>query len=239
MTKAKIVHTFFFCFFFVAAQAQKWEVGILAGGAVYSGDIEINLKTVLPQLRPAIGLYGRLFLNDHFVVRGQLTGLRLYADEMKYPTDSLWKERGFNFKSQIAEVSAIAEWRPFTGFVQPYLYAGISAVMFKSKTFYNEPNTVIASEEIAKDKNAIPPKAMPTFPIGGGLAFLLDNGFTIGLDMGMRPFSGDYLDGLSQQNGSQKKDFYFVGGLTFAKTFGGSSSGNRRMGNRKVGCPTF
>ncbi len=239
MTSRNIVTTLFFFFFVVTVQAQKYEIGILAGGAAYSGDIQNSVKTFLPQLRPAIGIYGRLFLNDHFAVRGQIIGLRLYADEKKYPTAPIWEERGFSFKSQIAEFNMNIEWRPFKGSFQPYIYAGGSAIMFESKTFYNEPNTVIPSEEIAKDKKAIPPKAMFFSSIGGGLQFFLDNGFSIGGDMGLRPFSGDYLDGLSQQAGSTSKDYYVIASLTFAKTFGDSSSGNRRMNNRKVGCPTF
>jgi hypothetical protein len=239
MKKTNTFLLFFVLFSIQTLQAQTWSLGLAAGGTSYNGDMSINLNTFAPQMRPALGLLARFYIADQFVIRGQVNGARLYADEKKYPTKELWEKRGFNFQSQIVELNAVAEWRPFKNAFQPYIYGGMGGMMFDSQTFYNEPNSVISSEDIAKDKKASYAHTMVIFPVGAGFEYLFNEDFSIGLDLSSRISTSDYIDGLSKLTGSKSKDSYFIGTITFSKLFDSSNFGNRRMSNRKVGCPTF
>jgi hypothetical protein len=230
-----------FLFSFSWAQAQNWELGIFGGGASYKGDIDINLRTVAPQMRFSGGLFARKFITPHLSARAQFNLAYFYADEKKYPIKESWAERGFNFNSRVLELAVLGEWRPFKGKIQPYVFWGVSLINFRSQTFYNEPNLSVSSEEIMKDKLAVYPSYAFLFPIGGGIEFFLGDDFSLGLELGGRVSQTDYVDGIRRLKGSMGSDYFFIGGITVSKVFSGDSMGHRRSGRGRgaMACPTF
>jgi opacity protein-like surface antigen len=218
-------------------KAQNWELGLMVGGASYKGDIDVNLKTFAPQLGLSGNIYGRKFITDHFSTRLAFGYAQLSGDEAKHPTTDLWAKRGFVYSGHIMSVSGLAEWRPFNmKQFQPYIFGGLSGVSFDGTTNFNEPNLVMTSEDIAKDKNAKYSKTTVFIPVGGGIHYFVSDGFSVGLEVSFNISWSDHLDGISLITGSKSKDYVSFLNLTFAKVFDGT---NRGFSNRSVRCPSF
>ena len=237
--------------------AQSFEAGILLGTSFYNGDIDVNLKNVFQQLKPAGGLFGRYYLTSSFAIRGQLMIGQIYGDEKKYPASTYRQTRGFSFTSPITEIGAQVEWHAIKldkgfqfesddPFISAYGFGGLGLTMFKPNTDYNEPNPII--DDVSIDKFAVYKKNTTSLIGGVGVKLKLTDQLGIGGEFGFRKAFTDYLDGISKLSG-KAKDYYYIGGLTLSWTFGGGGfsgfgrggggGGNWRKGGKRVGCPTF
>ena len=232
-------------------KAQNIEAGFFLGTAFYNGDIDVNLGNVFPQMRPAIGVFGRYHLNPTFALRAQVYVGKLFADEKNYGTSAFRSSRGFSFSSPVTEVSAVLEANlinldrnfafdrndPFLSF---YGFGGVGGAFFDPITNFNEPNPII--DDVSIDKFAVYPKSSVVLIGGGGAKVKLTNELTLGLEVGVRKTFTDYLDGISLLVGPKAKDYYFFSGATISWSFGGGNGGrNGNWGNhgKNVGCPTF
>jgi hypothetical protein len=115
------------------AEAQinipKFQFGLSAGIFIYQGDLTPSALGSYKTLRPAINLFAAKFLNPSFALRGNLAFGGLRGNDAVYDHPEYRQQRNFNFRSPIAEVSAIAEWNVLgmnyvsRGF-SPYIFAG-------------------------------------------------------------------------------------------------------------------
>ena len=105
------------------------EYGIFAGGTQYFGDL--NEKYGFGYVRPGGGLFGRLHLNQYISARINLGYTKVGYDD-KFNSNVFNRQRNLNFRSDIYELSAQAEFN-FTRFstgdpehrFTPYLTGGI------------------------------------------------------------------------------------------------------------------
>lgn len=224
--------------------SQNTELGILVGGSVYTGDLEVSPPNFLPQTHPAVGLMARQYLSEKFAVRALFAIGGLSADEKKYPTSKQLEIRGFNFKSTVAELSILPELRLFSlGNVHFFAFAGLAATYVNPKTYFNEQKTNATNADILADQNQKYPKVTLAIPFGGGLQWNMNETTALGFEFGLRKTFTDYLDGVSATANSNSKDYYFLSGITFSKFFsmGNDRTGTKRTSYRRrgVNCPTF
>jgi OmpA-OmpF porin, OOP family len=238
---------------FLVVKAQNIEAGLFLGTASYNGDIDVNIKNVFQQMRPAFGVYGKYFFNTSWAVRAQFIHGTLFADEKQFPASAYRQARGFSFESPINEVSVKAEWHmlkldkgfaidnddPFLSF---YAFGGLGGAFFDPTTNYNEPNPVF--ENVRIDKDTIVAKSTLSLLAGAGVQLKLSDNWYLGAEGGVRKTFSDYIDKISRLGGPRVKDYYYFIGLTIGYRFSGDSGlvGNSGRWNRsrnKTGCPTF
>jgi hypothetical protein len=228
------------------------EAGAFLGVSAFNGDIDVTIQNVMPQLRPAFGLYGRYYLSPSWAVRAQLFRGQLFGDEKKHPSSSYRATRGFSFTSPITEVSVQGEWHilkfdntlrltdddPFISF---YGLGGFGGSFFNPKTNFNEPNPI--HDDVSADKNASYSKNALALIGGGGAKMSINQNLSVGLEISARKSMSDYLDGISKLAG-KAKDYYFFGGITLGWTFSNDAGlvgkgGWKRRTDRHSGCPMF
>jgi hypothetical protein len=233
----------FSLFIFTASFAQNLEAGFGIGVQAYRGDINSTIPSTLRQLQPVINVFGRYHFTEKWAMRGQIGFGKLYADEKRFGPDSTKIARGMSFNSSIVEIGLMPEWRPFRiGNVELYLFSGVSALFFNANPNFNEADNGLSKEKVAADKEASYPKATVAVPLGGGLQWLPNETFAIGLEASGRATLSDYIDGISQAANPNSNDHYVMAVLTVSKFFGGGKRSRANGGggkNANVGCPTF
>jgi OmpA-OmpF porin, OOP family len=220
--------------------AQNFEAGLFVGGASYSGDIDVRPKNVLPQMRMAVGVFGRYPFNSSWALKAQLTHSQLYGNEKLYATSSYRAERGFSFKTQLTEVSAQMEWHYLKldksfyiedndPAISLYGFGGLGVSFFDPKTNFNEPNTIV--DDVSLDKEAVYNRTTVVLPLGIGAKVRVGESLMLGLEGGIRvPFT-DYLDGISRLIAAKFRDYYFFTGVTLSFEFNGGGGGGYSGGN--------
>lgn len=222
--------------------SQSSEVGLVFGGGIVYGDIEIRTDATLQQTRPMAGLFYRYHPSNRWAVRGQLTVGQFSANEKRYPVasyDNYREKRGISFTTTLVELAIMPELRVFSvGNVDFYAFGGLGGFYFNPVVDYNEPNPVLGDKNL--DKDAAFPKYSWAIPIGGGLRWFIKDQTTLGLELSGRKTGTDYLDGLSLMANPRVKDYYYFANLTVSKFFGSTPRGGSNMRGRKnEGCPTF
>lgn len=239
--KKLLIFTFLLSLMRLNAQV---DVGLFAGSVFYNGDIDVTPKNAIPQMRPALGVFGRLAFTPSFAVRGQATYATVYGNEKVYPSSDYRAKRGFSFKTPTIEISAQMEWHFLKldkgfylddqdPFFSVYAFGGAGVAFFNPKTDFNEPNYVI--DDVSADKNAHFSKTTLVLPGGVGLKMKLTPSIVFGLEGSFRKTSTDYLDGISKLIASRSKDYYFFTGMTISYNFDGSngySGGNWGKGSK-------
>lgn len=241
-------------------KSQNFEGGIAVGTAFYNGDLDVGASNVFKQIKPAIGVFGRYYVNPSLAVRGQFYNGQLMANEKLYSSSVFRRERGFSFTSPISELSLQAEWhalkfdRSFVledeePFLSLYPFAGAGMSFFNPKVDFNEPNPIV--DDVSVDRDAVYSKQVLSMIGGAGIKVSVTERMSAGLEVGGRKIFTDYLDGISRLSGAAK-DYYFFATLNLSWKFGGGSGGgfslfngggggggNWGKGGRRSGCPTF
>ena len=223
----------FGCLLFVSTLfSQNMEIGILAGGSFYNGDIDVTAGTALQQMRPAGGIFFRYHPQTWLALRGMISAGTLYADEKRFPTSEWRPRRGFDFSSPIVELAFMPEIRPFSiGNVAFYGFVGIAGAYFNPRTNFNDP----ASSEYWSTPNIDADKAQQTshitvaIPLGAGFQWFMTENIALGGELGVRKTFSDYFDGISQIAGFRSKDYYYFGGITLSLFFGNGQRGGGGM----------
>ena len=182
------------CFLTLASVApsfgQSYEVGGGLGTAVYSGDL---IRRIDPG---QLGLQGTLFGKRNFdnvwSLRLAVNRAELMAADSIRPIDAVSALRNGHFKGSITEVSALVEFN-FLDFVNhksefrfsPYAFFGLGYTFFSGE---GRIHGGLPSENYNINTVVI--------PFGGGIKYLLSEQLTLGLELGFRPTTSDYLDKL-------------------------------------------
>jgi hypothetical protein len=195
-------------------------VGLMAVN--YAGDLaEDNIMPA--QTRFGTNLFARYHLSQMIHVRGNLGVSFLYGDDKHSPTH-VW--RCFTFKNTVVDLGAYLELNFARILIEPnrskkryylmiYGLAGPSVVFSRPEaTYYGEPDHPNIDPRFPGEGND--PRTYFTWCYGGGIRWLFQSRYSIGLEGTVHPVYDDWLDGVSSYTGDPKdRDWYFKGGLTF------------------------
>ncbi|MDR0815613.1 MAG: DUF6089 family protein [Bacteroidales bacterium] len=216
---------FFLCNSTVSAQNKRskvYELHLGAAAANVFGDIGSGFQ--LSQTRPAVYIGGRYDMNEYFSAKVNLFAGRTAGNDEGTENDL----RKYSFEAPVYEVSAQAEWnflrlngslgslsagkKGLSGAslqTRPYLFAGVGFV-------FSEP--VFKSPPIPPDGEVKESAAGFVLPFGLGVRTDLNRFWALGLEIGGRFCTSDYLDGLSLTS-HETKDFYCFTSLHVAYKF--------------------
>ena len=187
-------------FISIAAQAQRWEVGITAGSMGYIGDLNQNNYTKLTNF--AFGGMVKNNLDGFWSIKLSVLKGQVEADESKSKYQQE-RDRNLSFFSPITEASLQVEFNFFDygrlfgkSRITPFLFTGISGFAFNPQTTLN--NTIY---ELKKYRTEGQTRAYKTtalaIPFGLGLKCNITKNLNLIGEMGYRKAFTDYLDDVS------------------------------------------
>jgi OmpA-OmpF porin, OOP family len=206
---------------------KQWEIGLLAGSSVYTGDVHCE-KFFLKAVNPGGGLYARYYFNDNISSRLNFQYAKITGNDSNYGSDHTG--RNFNFTSGIFDANVTLEWEPFGHrryrgtaldfhrILSPYVNLGVGGLYSKPKVNFNEANTNANAANIALDqlnKNYF----HLVVPFGGGIRYDLTNRITLGAEGDFRMTFNDYVDGVSYAGNSKRNDWYYTANLLLGYRF--------------------
>jgi hypothetical protein len=185
--------------------AQDWHVGGLLGISNYNGDLA-DKRVDFRYSGPAIGLLARKDINRFLTVRAGVTfGIIAGADST---SSSIYRQsRNLSFKSNVFEVSLLGEFNFLDldekGFT-PYIFGGVAGFGFDPSAKDAQGNR-ISLRQLGTEGQGLAqyPDRQPynliqvSIPFGAGVKILLNDSWTLGLEVGLRKTFTDYLDDVS------------------------------------------
>ncbi|TRX39021.1 type IX secretion system protein PorG [Flavobacterium restrictum] len=218
----KYFYLFLLFFTAITLQAQIHEIGVFLGGSNYVGDV--GSTTYIDPNEPAFGILYKWNKSPRHSYRFSYTQSTLSANDSDSKEGSR-KQRGFQFKNSVKELSAGLEFNFFDfnlhdsrNKVTPYVYSGVS--YFRYDELY-----VDLSGQTQKDKSA----SSFAIPMIVGIKSNITPHFILGIEAGARYTLIDNLDGSNPKNENLKplqfgninnNDWYVFTGLTLTYTFG-------------------
>jgi hypothetical protein len=179
---------------------RQHELGIMIGGAYYIGDLNPRKHFFLTQ--PAAGVFYRFTPNYRYAFRGGINWGNIMGDDSQSDNaDQI--QRNLNFKSQIIEFNAIAEFNfleyrisndkyKFTTF----LFLGIDVFTFKPRAQMG--NYWIDLQSLKTEGQSKGYKLTQiSIPFGIGAKINVSKQVGIGFEWGPRKTFTDYLDDVS------------------------------------------
>ncbi len=167
-------------------------------------DLEFKLT------RPSVAVGYRYFLTPMFAIKGDLTYARLNGDDA-LTTETFRNNRNLHFRSPAIEFSGRFEFYPMREYfghlyrskgiigkkvrrISPYMFIGIGGFWFNPKAKYNGKWVKLAPLETEGVKYK---KIAVSMPFGAGFKYALSRQMSIGLEMGLRYTTTDYIDDVS------------------------------------------
>lgn len=200
--KKSIILLFLLSSIFV--QAQKTEVGVIAGASFYSGDISPKeFGFFLQEPQPAFGIFGRLNPNRVFSARISLSYTKLASDDFEVG----FPERGLNFRTNLFEGVLMGEINlfrlgdPRRVEVVPFLAGGVGFFRFNPQGKLED--TWVDLQPLGTEGQGLPGYEAPyeltqlNIPAGGGIKFIFNENWTLGLEFTGRKLFTDHLDDIS------------------------------------------
>ncbi|GAA4273993.1 DUF6089 family protein [Aquimarina gracilis] len=206
-------------FFVQSITAQTYEVGLIAGGANYIGDVGSTYYIAPNDI--AVGAIGKWNRSKRHAFRASFIYYEINGDDSK--GDDRRKQRGLTFDNSIKEISVgmeynFLEWYLYDSEPQftPYLYTGIT-------TFNYGAQAIDANNEI----NSYADKWSFAIPMVFGIKKTLGRDFVIGAEIGARFTFTDNLDGSDPESrfgegfgNLNNNDWYMFTGITISYTWG-------------------
>jgi opacity protein-like surface antigen len=189
--------------------SQHFEAGLLLGASNYLGDLSNNSGTVyIKETKPAFGALVRYNFNDMFTARLGLTYTWVAGRDANVKNDDFVKNRNLSFRSNILEFALTGEinipgYQPYalSRPLSPYLFVGIAATKFNPKTRYQGNWEKL--QPLGTEGQGMPGFDKEygltsfTIPFGVGVKYALTDKINLGLELGARRMSTDYLDDVS------------------------------------------
>lgn len=185
---------------YVAAFAQKSEIGAFVGTSFYIGDL--SHSTIFSECDITGGIIYRYNFTPRIALKANIMFAKVHASDAKSNGSY---ERNLSFKSPITELSVQAEINFLRLYNQkgynrfsPYVFAGVAVFSFNPQTEYQgktydlQPFGTEGQGLIPNTKNY----ALCSFaiPFGIGLKVNIGRYVSIGAEWGMRFTCTDYLD---------------------------------------------
>lgn len=199
---------------YLNAQDQEIEIGLMAGAAIYSGDLspqEFGLYT--DDVNPAGGLYIRYRPANRLALRFNALFGRLSAEDEDFLPGDVREgnERALKFRTNFSEFSLLAEFDLFyigdknDNHLALYLQGGGGIVSYNPEGNLNGEWVELQplrteGQGVLNNPNYDPaPYALNEFvPVfGGGLRWRLSPKVTLGLEIAGRRVASDYIDDVS------------------------------------------
>lgn len=184
--------------------AQNYELGIFGGISFYEGEMAPQeTLDYVETLSPAFGFFGRAHVNDLIAFKAGYNRLRIFGND-ELGGDPL----GLAFESDINELYARMELTPFyiplfrnSASIAPFLFGGGSFFTFNPTREWN--GQTVQLQPLGTEAQGQPGYAAPydlqgfAIHFGGGIKWLLDDQWTLGIEFGGRKTFTDYLDDTS------------------------------------------
>jgi Domain of unknown function (DUF6089) len=203
----------------------RWEVGIDIGAANFLGDLggADQIGTHLAKdleftlTRTSLGAHMRYRKNRYLGFRGQFNYGRIFGNDA-LTQERFRHNRNLSFRSNIFETSGMIEfywtkerpghlykYKKIKGWknidMQGYLFMGVGG-------FYYNPKSLISGvwyelRPLRTEGQGIKPgtkmysRVAVCFPIGAGFKYGINRQWNIGLDIGLRYTTSDYIDDVS------------------------------------------
>jgi len=188
---------------FSPLKSQNLEVGILAGGATYEGEVApAEILDYLKTYRPAVGLFVRYNFTENLALRTDLRYATIFGDDAISN-----RNRNFNFRTRLAEWTILGEWVPFSlnlgsGVVaQPFGQIGGGLLYYTPQGLRN--NDYIDLRPLGTEGQGLPAYSSSYSPFtyvltgGGGLKIKVNDSWGFSLEGALRYAGSDYLDDIS------------------------------------------
>lgn len=183
-----------------SAFAQRFEVGMNAGGSSYLGDLNQYNPVKISGMNA--GAFVKLNFDPHWGLGFHYNYGKIKANDADSKYEHL-RERNLNFSTSLNEASLLLDFNLLDMYANngrqkfsPYIFLGGGLVIFEPKTFYQGEeykmrlyNTEGQSENYKK--YAI------TIPYGVGIRYKLKEQWTVFSQIGYRTAFTDYLDDVS------------------------------------------
>lgn len=261
----------------LSLNAQNLELGLWGGASLYSGDFAPDdIGLYLETLNPAGGVFLRMNPGNALSIE---FGLNLGKIDGEDGVTNDNPSRMLNFRTNITELALkanlnLVRWgNPRGTQVVPYLMGGAGVFRFNPET--NFDGNWIELQPLGTEAQGVPgyedPYSLTNYAIlaGGGIKFIFNERFTIGLELGGRKTFTDYLDDVSgttvnyldvlENNGSlaaqlsnpriqdpEMADRDYRRGGEFddwyymsGVSFSFAFGGGSGVNGRGIGCPTF
>jgi hypothetical protein len=204
---------------FAQVSANKFEIGMGLNSFIYQGDLTPSRFGSFKTMRAGINIYGSKILGPSFSLRTNLAIGGLRGDDAKYNEPEYRKQRSFNFRSPVAELSELIVCNPlgrnYTGKgLSPYLFAGAGLSLVKIKRDWSNYNAEYfdgvsdVSARLALDAEHSLPRVLPVIPLGAGVRYGISPRLAVHLESSYRLVFNDYLDGFSQAANPKLNDHY-------------------------------
>lgn len=204
MTPNKLLLIFlFFAFSTQVSRGQEggnWELGVMAGGAGYMGDLNQNNPLKISGL--SAGIFGKKNFNPYLGVRLNYSYGQIQAKDSE-SNNAQFRERNLSFKTSLNELSAILDFNLFNfklgggnRLFSPYIFAGAGVVMFKPTIKYGGEKYRLDRMATEGQENAYSNIAL-TIPYGVGLRYNYKDTWSIFSEIGYRTPMTDYIDDVS------------------------------------------
>jgi len=238
LLKRPLLYFLIFCQVFAFAQARKRsfvqnELGFLVGSSYYIGDI--NPRGHFLFSKPAAGIYFRHTNHYRYAFRFGFNYGQIFGDDaLSKEADQL--ERNLSFKSNIYELSSIAEFN-FVDYrignehenFTFYIFAGLAGYYFNPKADIGNGFEELRTYN-TEGQNKSYRKIQMSIPFGVGIKFNAGDKLGIGIEWGPRRTYTDYLDDVSGAYpnviGSSDSRDNFIDRTTNASATPGSMRGN-------------
>jgi hypothetical protein len=183
------------------SQAQVVDIGVLAGGTYYLGDLNPQKQFLLT--KPAYGGLIRFVFDDRWSARFNLMHGEVAGDDALSHANDL---RNLRFNSSITELSFTGEFNfleYFTGsqihYFSPYLFAGPAFFIFNPKAPYQ--GKMVALRDLHTEGQIADAKRYSLYSgaviFGFGVKYSIKKRLGLGIEWGMRKTFTDYLDDVS------------------------------------------
>lgn len=189
-------------FFPLMGKSQDIDWGIKGGISLYSGDLSPQeFGLYFEDISPAAGIFTRMRYSRHLGSRLGFTFGQISGNERQGGVN---RERGLNFQTHIAELSALAEIHLFhMGYasskttLSPYLIGGIGLYHFDPRTLGPDKIRLRPLGTEGQGAPGYPGPYSPlqfSIPFGFGINFIIKDQWTIGLEVMAHRSLSDYLD---------------------------------------------
>ncbi|WP_316827202.1 DUF6089 family protein [Pedobacter miscanthi] len=203
----QLLVTLFFIFSGQLVHAQRamvgtpsWEVGVMAGGAGYMGDLNQNNPLQISGLSG--GVYVKRNFNQYLGVRLNYTYGDIKADD-SYSGNEQLRERNLRFRTSLNEFSGLVDFNFFnfnlgggTRQFTPYLFTGVGLLVFKPTVKINGERYSLGNLATEGQENGYK-RAVLTIPYGLGLRYNYKDTWSVFTELGYRTPSTDYIDDVS------------------------------------------
>ena len=188
------------CRSFVHAQDSNWEIGLMAGGAGYMGDLNQNHPLKVSGFSG--GVYGKRNFNQYLGVRlnynyGQISGRDSESNNAQF------RDRNLSFNTSLNELSALVDFNFFnfklgggTRRFTPYIFTGAGFVAFKPTVKY-DGDTYRLDRLATEGQEDGYKNVVLTIPYGVGLRYNYKDTWSVFTELGYRTPLTDYIDDVS------------------------------------------